>query len=199
MSNRQLRIAFDNSLTRRNLTGTRTYALHLIQELSSAPELNLKVFNGPDMGGHRKGLAARIARGMASLYWRNLQFPQLLREGDFDVLHGPAFVVPTRCSTASVVTVHDLTFRLFPGHFKNWWGAYVTYQMPWVLQSVSAIVCVSEHTKKDLLNFYNIPPSKVHVVYSGVDHARFHPDVRLDPTWAQWSVCARVMSSMSEF
>ncbi len=32
------------------------------------------------------------------------------------------------------------------------------------------IICVSENTKKDLLNFYNLRPDKIEVIYNGSDH-----------------------------
>jgi glycosyltransferase involved in cell wall biosynthesis len=180
-----LRVAFDNSLARRNLAGTGTYASHVIRELSGAPDLDLKVFDGPDVAKGNDGFAARAARRVADLYWTHSQFPGLLRAGNFDVLHGPAFVLPRKCPVPSIVTVHDLTFRLFPKHFQGWWATKVESEMTSTLESVSAIICVSKQSKRDLLKFYSIPPGKVHVVYSGVDRSRFRAGVPLDPGWAR--------------
>ena len=180
-----LRVAFDNSLARRNLAGTGTYASHVIRELSNAPDLNLKVFDGPDVAKGNGGFAARAARRIAELYWTHSQFPKLLRAGNFDVLHGPAFVLPRKCPIPSIVTVHDLTFRLFPKHFQGWWATKVESEMTSTLQSVSAVICVSQQSKRDLLKFYSIQPEKVRVVYSGVDRSTYHPGIPLDPTWTR--------------
>jgi glycosyltransferase involved in cell wall biosynthesis len=62
---------------------------------------------------------------------------------------------------------------------------YLTAMMPRVLRAVSAIICVSECTKQDLLKAYQVSAGKVHVVHNGIDHSRFHPDVTLDPVWAK--------------
>jgi glycosyltransferase involved in cell wall biosynthesis len=62
---------------------------------------------------------------------------------------------------------------------------YLTAMMPRVLRAVSAIICVSECTKQDLLKAYQVSAGKVHVVHNGIDHSRFHPDVTLDPQWAK--------------
>jgi len=57
--------------------------------------------------------------------------------------------------------------------------------MPHTLAQASAVICVSEHSRKDLLKFYNVSSGKVHVVYHGVDHNRFLPGITLDQQWAR--------------
>ncbi|MFI5072758.1 MAG: glycosyltransferase, partial [Terriglobales bacterium] len=185
MNARQLHVAFDNSLTRDNLAGTGVYASHLLQEIATYPDLDVQVFNGVELGSTRKGFAARAVRSLANRYGNPVRLSALLRKGNFDLMHGPAFIVPLNCPCASVVTVYDLTFRLFPEHFEGRWTARVASRLPPILQSVSAVICISEQTKQDLLNFYRIAPEKVHVVYCGVDRSRYHPGIPLDPNWAR--------------
>lgn len=180
-----LRIAFDNSLARRNLAGTGVYASYLLQEIATYPDLDLHVLNGAELAQGRQGFAARKVQALANRYWSRFRFPGLLRKGKFDLLHGPAFLVPDNCPCPSVVTVHDLTFRLFPGHFTSRWPAHVASRMASILRTVSAVICVSQQTKLDLLKFYSIQSEKVHVVCSGVDHSRFRPGISLNPNWAR--------------
>ncbi|MGH9512033.1 MAG: glycosyltransferase family 4 protein [Terriglobales bacterium] len=182
--NRSLRVAFDNSLTRRNLAGTGTYTSHLIRELRTAADLKVEVFDGPDLGRDGNGTMHRVLRRMANVYWSRSTLPQLLREGRFDVLHGPAFVIPRNCPCPSVVTIYDLSFLLFPSHFRGRWGAYVASHMLSILRLASAVICLSNQTKQDLMKFYKVSPEKVRVVYCGVDHSRFHQKARFDPEWA---------------
>ncbi|MGH9530423.1 MAG: glycosyltransferase family 4 protein [Terriglobales bacterium] len=160
------------------------YASHLIRELRAAPNLDLEVFNGSNIANGHTGFFARAIRSAANRYWSHSSFPRLLREQPIDVLHGPAFVVPVSAPCPSVVTIHDLTFILFPEHFPSRWRRYVASRMPSILRAVSAVICISEYTKQDLLRFYNVTPNKVHVVYNGMDHSRIHPAARLDPAWA---------------
>ncbi len=65
----------------------------------------------------------------------------------------------------TVLTVHDLIFRLFPKHHKrlNYW--YLNAAMPLFCRRASAIIAVSQATKRDLVNFYGLDPAKISVVH----------------------------------
>jgi len=65
----------------------------------------------------------------------------------------------------TVLTVHDLIFKLFPEYHKslNYW--YLNRAMPLYCRRATAIVAVSEATKRDLVQFYGVDPAKVTVVY----------------------------------
>jgi glycosyltransferase involved in cell wall biosynthesis len=191
MHNGTLRVAWDNSLAKRNPTGTGVYATQLIRELTAKPDVALQVFEGWDPAKRKpgeygsQGMLARGARALSGLAWSHGYFPHLLRKGKFDLLHSPAFVVPFGCPCPSVATIFDISFLIFPEHFERRWRTYMNYVMPAVLRSVSAVICISENARQDLLKFCKVSPDKVHVVYCGIDHARFHPDAPLDPQWAQ--------------
>jgi glycosyltransferase involved in cell wall biosynthesis len=184
MSIPRLRIALDNSLARRNRAGTGVYVSQLVQQLSARPELSLEVFEGWDWGNGSRSMASRALGTVGRLAWLNGYFPYFLRKQKFDLVHSPAFLLPVNCPCPSVVTVHDLIFLIVPEQFGRGWRSYVTPMMPRVLKSASAVICVSESAKQDVLRFYGLPPSKVHVVHNGVDHSRFHPRNQLDQKWA---------------
>ena len=190
MNNRPLQIAWDNSLARRNPTGTGVYASQLIHELSAQPELKLKVFEGWDPSQRKRGvygnqgILARAHRAMTGLFWSHLYFPYALRKERFDLLHSPAFVVPFGCPCPSVVTILDLSFLVFPNQFERRWQTYIKMMMPSILRRVSGVICISEHSKQELLRSYKISPDRVHVVYCGIDHERFRPGVAIDRDWA---------------
>lgn len=191
MNNKPLQVAWDNSLARRNPTGTGVYASHLIHELSAQPEVNLRVFDGWDPWRRNRGvygdqgILARARRAVTGLFWSHLYFPFALRKERFDLLHSPAFVVPLGCPCPSVVTILDLSYLVFPNQFERRWQTYVQMMMPSVLRTVSGVICISEHSKKELLRSYKISPDRVHVVYCGIDHERFQPGNAIDRDWAQ--------------
>lgn len=184
MSRRRLHVAFDNSLPSRNWTGTGVYASQLIRQLGAIQDIELTVFSGWG-SGRGGGKMARKLRALGHLAWNHGYFPLVLRMQEFDVMHAPAFVVPMGCQCPTVVTIHDLSFVTHPHHFGWGWRNYLASLMPSVLRSASGIICVSESTKRDLLRFYEVSESKVHVVYNGLDHSRFNPGARLDCDWAR--------------
>ncbi len=69
----------------------------------------------------------------------------------------------------TVLTVHDLIFKLFPEHHKrlNYW--YLNVAMPVYVQRADAIIAISESTKNDLVTHYNTPPEKITVVYEAAE------------------------------
>jgi len=183
MSQPALKVAFDNSLSGRNLTGTGVYASELIREISANPEIRLSVLSGWG-SGTGGGAAIRKLRGVGRLAWSHAYLPLALRKTKFDIFHSPAFTIPPGCPCPTVVTIHDLSFLMYPHHFEPAWRRYVTSLMPYVLRSASGIICVSESTRHDLQQHYQVPDKKIHVVYNGLDHSRFQPDAKLDKEWA---------------
>lgn len=73
-------------------------------------------------------------------------------------------LMPLR-SVPTVLTVHDLIFRRFPGYHKrlNYW--YLNLAMPLYVSRADAIIAISECTRRDLIAAYGVPPEKVTVVY----------------------------------
>jgi len=65
----------------------------------------------------------------------------------------------------TVLTVHDLIFRLFPRHHKrlNYW--YLNAAMPLYCRRASAIIAVSQATRRDLIQAYGLDPAKITVVH----------------------------------
>jgi glycosyltransferase involved in cell wall biosynthesis len=178
-----LRIAWDNTSAGKDQAGTGTYASHLLKHLRERPGLEFEVFEGPE----RERPKSRIKRQIATaqqLFWYHWHFARSLR-GKFDLFHGPAFFVPWRTPCPSVTTVLDLTPILFPHHFTFIARAYFRTALPYALKHASAVFTISEHSRQDLIKAYPIDPAKVHTVYPGVDHAKFHPQVTLDRAWAE--------------
>lgn len=65
----------------------------------------------------------------------------------------------------NVLTVHDLIYKLYPQYHKrlNYW--FLNLAMPLFCRRASAIIAVSEATRRDLVQYYNIDADKIHVVY----------------------------------
>ncbi|MBE2238579.1 MAG: glycosyltransferase family 4 protein [Caldilineaceae bacterium] len=75
----------------------------------------------------------------------------------------PYFTTPT------VLTVHDLIFERYPEHHtpRNVW--FLKVGMRLFTRAATALIAVSRHTRRDLIDLYGAPPDKVHVIYEGID------------------------------
>lgn len=71
--------------------------------------------------------------------------------------------------TPTVLTVHDLIFERYPEHHtqRNVW--FLKVGMRLFTRSATAIIAVSQHTRRDLIELYAVAPEKVHVIYEGID------------------------------
>lgn len=65
----------------------------------------------------------------------------------------------------TVLTVHDLIYKLYPAYHKrlNYW--FLNLAMPLFCRRAGALIAVSEATKQDIIRHYKISPDKIHVVY----------------------------------
>ena len=96
--------------------------------------------------------------------------PRDLRRERADLFHAPHYVLPplTRCK--SVVTIHDCIHLRFPQYLPNKLGYAYARASLWVASHQSSrILTVSEASKRDILNYFNVPPEKIQVIYNGID------------------------------
>lgn len=98
---------------------------------------------------------------------------ELLRKGEFDVFHPTFFsdyFLPYLNGKPFVLTIHDMIPELYPQYFaKN--DVQIVMKRK-LAPLASAIVAVSENTKKDVVRILNVPEEKVHVVYHGCSFSR---------------------------
>ncbi len=181
---KRIRIAWDDCFARRNPTGTGVYAARLLDQLKISPELDMTVFEGwPDPASGESSIGRKL-KFAGNLAWTHLGLPWRLRKGHFDILHSPAYIAPVKSPCPVVITAHDITYLLYPSHFAAWWRHYMKSVFPVTIRSAAGIICGSEHSKRDLLTTYKLPPSKVHVVPYGVDQQKFYSGACLDGAWA---------------
>lgn len=106
-----------------------------------------------------------------------LRFMERYRVPDYkaevpSVFHSSYFRVLPQKGVHNVTTVHDLTYHFYRHGLAK---AVHLWEEERALRHSEAVICVSENTKRDLLQFYPwFPEEKTHVVYNGVGEA-FYP------------------------
>jgi glycosyltransferase involved in cell wall biosynthesis len=89
----------------------------------------------------------------------------LMKEG-LDVFHSPITSLPLTYPKKSIVTVHDLAIYKNPGWFPS--QIFSTKLLvPQSLRKADKIIAVSESTKNDLKEIFNVPNKKIKVVHEG--------------------------------
>lgn len=105
-----------------------------------------------------------------SSYWRSLHMGNDIRRDKLDIFHGLSNELPSdidRVETKSVVTIHDLIFLRFPHFFSRVDNRIYLTKFKKACKKSDKIIAVSEQTKHDIVNFFQIEPDKIDVSYQG--------------------------------
>lgn len=86
-----------------------------------------------------------------------------------DIFHSTYYSYYNDIKVPQVLTVHDMTYEKFPHLFKSLGSRRFIERKRRSIEMADSIICVSNATKNNLLNFYKIPEQKINVIYHGVD------------------------------
>ncbi len=98
------------------------------------------------------------------LLWFEAYLPALVRRYRIDLFYAPAGFLSTRVSIPQVMTIHDLAFLFYPEAYKAAYAWYYRRWYPRYAQKATRIVTVSEATRRDVVQQYQIPAEKITVV-----------------------------------
>ena len=114
-------------------------------------------------------------------FWHRLRLPIPVEAitGPLDVFYSPDFLLPpTRRSTRTLLTVHDLSFLRYPEAFVPKLRRYLERLVPRSIARADVVLADSAATQADIVSLLGVPPDKVQVLYSGV-HPCFRPEAEL--------------------
>lgn len=84
---------------------------------------------------------------------------------DATIFHAMEHLLMPLRNVPSVITVHDLIYKLFPEHHKKLNYLYLNQAMPLFVKKAQAVITISESSKRDLMEHYGTPAEKIHVIY----------------------------------
>ncbi len=93
-----------------------------------------------------------------------------------DALHVPHYTAPLMWSKKLIVTIHDLIHLEFSKDLNPVAVRYAQFFLASAAKRSDAIITVSEHTKKDLIEKLNVKAEKITVIYHGVDPIFLKPE-----------------------
>ncbi|OUL27934.1 mannosyltransferase [Nostoc sp. RF31YmG] len=106
------------------------------------------------------------------LTWTELQLPKIYKKLKSHLLFSPLPEAPLYANCRFVVMFHDLIPLRFPRRFSPL-IPYNRYYIPQVLTQAQHIICNSQATAKDIINFYQIPISKITPILLAHDRNHF--------------------------
>jgi glycosyltransferase involved in cell wall biosynthesis len=101
--------------------------------------------------------------------WFECSIPRILKKINADLFLSPDAYLSLRTKVPSIPVFHDLNFEHYPADLPYLERKYYRHFFPKYAHKADRIVTVSEFSKKDLVNLYDVNPDKVDVVYNGVN------------------------------
>ncbi|MDH4330419.1 MAG: glycosyltransferase family 4 protein [Candidatus Moranbacteria bacterium] len=111
-------------------------------------------------------------------FWTQLGLSFEMARGKFDTLFVPAHTVPLIHPKNTVVVVHGLEYEFLPGAYSLWERWYMRISIKNSCVWAKKIICVSENTKKDLMELYKIGAEKISVVYEGYSEVKSQKSIK---------------------
>lgn len=181
-----LRIGINGRSIFRQLTGVQHYAREVTRALCAlkTDDVDFTVFSGREGRDAETGLPIEISRAPAGgpvrgLVWEQTVLRRMVKKAGVDVLFSPANVAPLYPPSPSVVTIHDLSFLLFPEYFSRSFGVYYRNIIPKIVEQAAAVITDSESSREDLILHLGVAPEKVTAIHLGVS-TDFRRRVRKD-------------------
>lgn len=177
-----MRIGVDLSVIQSTKSGVDWYTHHVIKKMMGllAPDEELVLFTNRETGFEQVVADFPRAQVVMSRFryqepWRQFILPVLLRKHEIDVCFFTNFVLSVAAHCPMVLTIHDLSFKLFPRTHSLRNVIWARSLVPISSRRASRIIADSYNTKIDLVRVMGINEEKVDVIHLGASHS-FSPE-----------------------
>lgn len=177
-----MKILYDyQAFSRQFYGGVSRYFIEIARRLSNIEGIELQIFAPYYLNNYLEELDQRIVFGqkvsnvpkavgkLLNIYnWAALR-TQVVSYNP-DILHETYFSKRSAAvnkNQARVVTVYDMIHELFPQYFSAWDKTSRNKRL--AVARADHVICISENTRRDLLDIFDVPRAKVSVAYLGFD------------------------------
>jgi glycosyltransferase involved in cell wall biosynthesis len=168
-----MRIAID--IRKINQFGIGTYIWNLIRNLGAVDTSNEYRLIGSDQNFQELGPLPpnfkQLPQPEQDAAWLDhFVLPMALRKHQVDIFHVTHHESPIAVPARLVVTIHDCVHILFPQENLSRFRNYQRYlRTKRVVNRADKVIAVSDSTKDDLINIFNVMPSKISVIHNALD------------------------------
>lgn len=173
-----MKIGFIADRINRPRTGIGNYAYNLIKEFSKMDDIKSQLYLiNYEEGIFFKDLKKIILKTpldvtKKSFYFWHLYLQIKLKRDNLglDIIHSPENATPfVKLRSKKVITVHDIIPYLFPETYSIITQLRYKLFFKRTLKTADKIIANSERTKKDLINYFDVPSEKIRVTLLAAD------------------------------
>ncbi|SFR87488.1 Glycosyltransferase involved in cell wall bisynthesis [Halomicrobium zhouii] len=102
---------------------------------------------------------------ISHVWWENVAAGRAAVSDDVDLYFGSNYLVPLTFREKSVIVVHDLIHEMCPEYLPRSYVYYMKALLPRSIARADRVITVSESTKTDLVDIYDVESDAVSVAY----------------------------------
>lgn len=98
--------------------------------------------------------------------WLNFILPRYIRKNDIDLFLFPSSLIPiVSLKCKKVILFCDVFHKVNKNYHPFFYRKYLNLFLDFSVKKSDLILTISENSKKDILNFYEVPEEKIKMVY----------------------------------
>ncbi|MFZ4543806.1 MAG: glycosyltransferase family 4 protein [Saprospiraceae bacterium] len=184
-------IAFDAKRLFQNFTGLGNYSRTLLKNLAKyfpeddyqlfAPEIKLN--SSTQFFIDNPAFSTHSAPHPFHAVWRTWDVKKDIRKSGAQIFHGLSHEIPMGIQdlqVKTVVTMHDLVFKVYPEYTPALQRKLYDFKFRYACLHSDRIIAISEQTKRDIINFYQIDPAKIIVIYQTCGENFQHSEMEVE-------------------
>lgn len=171
-------------LDAKRIDGTRVYILNLLKYFGQlAPDDEFLIYHKHQFNPELAPADFpnyQIIQKNCTFFWTQTRFAWELLKAKPDVVWMPMQALPILRPrhTETVITVHDLAFKIFPEMFPVKDRRQLNFYADYAIGHADRIIAVSHSTKRDILRFYpEVTADKIQVIHHGFDGELFSREI----------------------
>lgn len=203
-------VGFDAKRAFHNTTGLGNYSRDIIRILSHYfPENNYVLYNPkprkPDLYFPGNNVIVSypdsfLNKKFPSL-WRSKWIIHQLQKDNINLYHGLSNELPygiRKTGIKSVVTIHDLIFMRYPQWYHSVDRYIYIQKAKNAVKNAHKIIAISEQTRNDIIDFLEVSPEKIEVVYQGCHNTfkQSYTEKEINLTKEKFSLPAKFLLSV---
>ena len=185
-----MKIGIDVSLAVGQRSGIGNYAYNMAKELAKIDKKNAYTLfpffyyiYHPEFKGFETSISnpnfklkyKHLSKKWIDYIWMESGIDKKEIIGDVNIFHSTSFSAPENVKSKLVVTIYDVSFITHPQFHQKANIEHCNYGTMEAVKHADIIIAISEHTKDDLIKYFNCPSEKIKVTYLGYDKEIFRP------------------------
>lgn len=105
----------------------------------------------------------------SNVLFQHFLLPKQALEDKTDILFSPSYILPLCYRGKTAVAIHDISFEVFPQNLSLIDRIFLKEAAKISARRASAIITISEFSKKEIIEHYRIPTEKIHPITLSAD------------------------------